>query len=206
MDNRLKLGLLFFIILFVGVSSYYILEAISRSGKYLTEITVAPQDSRVEIGGVRVSGSEIYLAPGSYEYTVSREHFTEKRGVLKISTDKEKHNLIVPLSPSDQEGEAIYKQKLSEYANLEDVAGAEAAEIGEAFRDKNPVVNKLPYNNHLFSIGYKTDASDDSGNTIIITVHADPVYRGSAINQISLWGFNPAEYKIEFVGEENPFK
>jgi len=70
-----------------------------------------------------------------------------------------------------------------------------------------PIVQNLPYNNFLYEIGYHLDSSDKSGKSIIITITAiNAMERRQAIQEIKTLGYNPIDYKIEFMNFESEIK
>jgi hypothetical protein len=74
-----------------------------------------------------------------------------------------------------------------------------------SFADENPIINDLPYENLIYSIGYRIDPSDPSHNSIILTIDAPEGTRNAAVQQIRDMGYDPTEYKIEFKDYKNPF-
>lgn len=195
-----------FIILVIGILVYFFWHNSSVSGKYPVSIVVAPQDTTVIINGTKTTGdSEIYLAPGSYEYTVSRDNFKTITDTITVTDATSDYTIIAPLTPANEEGEKIMASKISEFTELEGTASSQASKEGAKFQEKNPIIKDLPYKNMLFTIGYRADTKN-SDNDIIITIHASPIYYDAAITQIRNLGYNPAEFNIEIIGEENPFK
>lgn len=194
-----------FTIIVIGAIVYFSWHATSTIGKYPVSIVIAPQDATVLIDGTKTGNGKIYLAPGSYEYTVSRENFQDITGTIIIDDTQSEYNIIAPLTPSNEEGEKVLANKISEFTKLEGVASSQASKSGAEFQEKNPIIHDLPYKNMLFTIGYRTDTTNE-GNDIILTIHASPIYYDAAITQIYNLGYNPAEFNIEIVGEENPFK
>lgn len=180
-------------------------NAVSIAGKEKVEIYIAPLDSVVTINGKRIKDTSTYLKEGSYSYSVTRDHFTPMSGTLVVKKGASS-SIIAPLDPLDNEGRTLYKQRRNDYLRLEDFANTAATIKGENFQEKNPIVGLLPYSNMLFTIGYKNDPSDNSGESIILTIHTTPDYYDAAVTQISNWGYDPVDYKIEINKEENPFK
>lgn len=184
---------------------YFLAQVASRQGKYPVSIDVLPEDSSVIINGKEVSGKEIYLEPGSYNYIVKRDHFYDESGSIQV-IDSDNQSIIAPLSPSDETGRSIYNDLSGEYIKLEGRAGELAEEEGERFTKENPITSELPYTTPLYTIGYRSDNSKNNNTGVILTIHAKPGYYNNAITQIRNFGYNPAEFKIDIVGEENPFK
>ena len=193
-----------FVIIVVFVSIFSVWDT-AIMGKKEVSILVAPSDSVITIGNKVVNGDSIKIKPGSYKYTVTHDHFEEKTGVLTVKDNETDPVLVVFLSPLDDDGKAIYNSKQQEYTQIERRVGQKASEDGAKFRDDNPIVNSLPYSSPLFKIGYKTDPSDTTGKSIIITIHTSPVYYANALQQIRNLGFDPVDFNIVIVNEVNPF-
>jgi hypothetical protein len=150
-----------------------------------------------------VSPGTIYLKPGYYTINGSKEGFETRTGTTEISEDN--HTITTALTPESEEAKKWAAEHQDEYLELEGVSGEAAAEKGNAFRKKNPIVEELPHNSLLYSIGYRLDPADKSGNSIILEIDASKGYRQSAVYQIYQWGFDPTDYKINFKNYENPF-
>lgn len=178
---------------------------ISIAGKEKVAIYAAPIDSIVTIDGKKIKEDQVYLKKGEYTYTVTREHFTPISGKLLVKDDGTS-SIIAPLMPLDNEGQTIYEQRRTDFLRLEDFANTNATIKGEDFQEKNPIVSMLPYSNMIFTIGYKNDPADKTGDGIIVTIHAIPTYYDAAVTQLNNWGYDPVDYKIEIKNEENPFK
>ncbi len=75
----------------------------------------------------------------------------------------------------------------------------------ETFNDINPIVEKLPIKALFYSIGFRNDPNDKTGQSIILEIDALPDYRQSAINKIRELGYDPGNFKIIFREYESPF-
>jgi hypothetical protein len=205
--KQIKAYILVAIFLLVGALVWYLATNISsNTGRVEVALIKAPSDSNVVVDGKEVSGSTIYLSPGTHSYIISRNDFRSVAGTVEVKEGSVGNTITGILEPTTQVGEDIYSKSTQEYAVAESAAGAAAEARGEAEADENPIIGLLPYTNLLFTIGYRADPSDTTGKSIILEIDASPTYRDAAITQLSAWGYNPAEYKINFKGEENPFK
>lgn len=73
--------------------------------------------------------------------------------------------------------------------------------------NKYPIIKNLPYDNFLYEIGYHLDNSDKSGKSIVLTITAiNAMERRQAIQEIKTLGYNPINYKIEFIDFESEIK
>lgn len=208
-NNRLSIAktliMLFFIVvvIVIAIALYF---GITRSGTAKVSIVVAPADATVLVDGHKVSGDHVYLTEGEHTYLVSRDDFRSYGDSIDVSTDDSSEQYIsAALVASNDTGREYAASVPDEYSAVLEVGGTEAQKRGEAYAKQHPITTKLPYTNPLFTIGYKSDQSQPDSDEIILTIRAVSVYRDNAINQIENWGYNPADFNIEFINEENPF-
>lgn len=206
MINKLiRIAIISFIVVILAMIGYVVYMQIQNNGKQRVTVAVAPANSRVEIDGNTTKNKEVLLTPGKHTYKVSYNGFRTITGELDVRTDGTQTALVAGLMPETAEATSLYNKITDEYTAIEIIAGQNAEENGVAFIDKNPITRQLPYKNMLFTIGYRTDPADPSGDSIIITIDAPAVYRTEAVTQITNWGYNPVDYKINFINESNPF-
>lgn len=206
MINKLiRIAIISFIVVVLAMIGYVVYMQIQNNGKQRVTVAVAPANSRVEIDGNTTKNKEVLLTPGKHTYKVSYNGFRTITGELDVRTDGTQTALVAGLMPETAEATSLYNKITDEYTAIEIIAGQNAEENGVAFIDKNPITRQLPYKNMLFTIGYRTDPADPSGDSIIITIDAPAVYRTEAVTQITNWGYNPVDYKINFINESNPF-
>jgi hypothetical protein len=91
------------------------------------------------------------------------------------------------------------------YLAYEGRAGERANAEGEEFSKVNPITSKLPYENFLYTLGYRADTTDSSGNSIIVEIDAPAEYRRAALKKIRDLGYDPTDFKINFRNYESPF-
>lgn len=204
--NPVKIAVIAIVSIIVLVTALAVYNAIVYTGRYKVSVVVAPANSTVEVDGHRVNGEVIHLTPGQHTYIVSHENFRSVAGTITVveKTDAEQ-TIIAGLEPINSDGEVYMDSIPEEYIAVETAGGIAADAKGDEFATKNPITRQLPYTNPLFTIGYRNDQEDKSGDAIIITIRAPSIYRDNAVTQIRNWGYNPANYNIEFVDERNPF-
>lgn len=203
LPTNIKAAIFLAVILIVAAIGYGIYTAIDKSGKIPVTITAVPSDTKVTLNGKEVTPGNSNLKPGTYTIKGTKEGFSEYTHTQHI--DQENASIYVLLRPASQQATQWATDNQSLYLEAEGKAGREANERGEAFRDKNPIVNVLPYSNLLYTIGYRTDRSDPSGDSIIIEIDAAKGYRNAAVEQIRSLGYDPSNFKINFRDYENPF-
>ena len=206
MINKLvRIGIIGFIVIILAMIGYVVYTQIQNSGKQRVTVAVAPASSQVEVDGKITKDKELLLAPGKHSYKVSYNGFRTITGELDVRTDGTQTALVAGLTPETAEATTLYNKITEEYTAIEIVAGLNAEENGTLFIEKNPITRQLPYTNMLFTIGYRADPADPTGDSIIVTIDAPAVYRTEAVTQITNWGYNPVDYKINFINESNPF-
>lgn len=188
------------LLILIGFIAY---PTISRNDKVPVVISVVPSDARVTINDRQVDLGTVYLEPGTYTIKASKQGFVSFSNTTYI--DRSTGTIAIPLAAASPEAQEWAKNNQSEYVKIEGVAGKVAQEQGKDFRTRNPIVTKLPYKNFLYTIGYRTDPSDPSGNSIIIEIDAPEGYRQAALYQIRQWGYDPTDLTINFRGYNNPF-
>lgn len=201
--NNLKLVVGFIVLLILILAGYFAYISISRSGKVAVTVNAVPADATITFNGTEVSPGTIYLTPGGYEIKATKEGFDDFSNAVQI-TESDK-TVSIPLTPASDEAKKWAEENRSEYLELEAKSGIAAQEQGKDFREKNPIVSLLPYENLLYTIGYRADPADPTGQSIIIEIDASEGYRQQAIYQISQWGYDPTDFKINFRDYQNPF-
>lgn len=190
--------------LLLGLGAYNIYLSIQRAGKIAVELIVVPGDAKVNMNGQTVNINGLYVTPGDYVFSASKEGFKTMEAHVHIA-EGSPNIVTLPLQPESSEAKKWAEQNQSHYDALEGAAGKAANEQGEAVSEKNPVIRVLPYKNFLYTIGYKNDTSDPTGKSIIVTIDATPGYRNAAIRKLRELGYDPTQLKIEFTKYESPF-
>jgi len=186
---------------FVGFSAFIIS---TRSDKQPVTVNLLPSDTKLLANDEQIQNGTAYLEPGTYALKASRGGFKSVEKTVVISNP---NTLVIDMALEPVSDSAIQWKKDNEqlYLDYEGRAGVRASQEGESFTKLNPITAKLPFENLLYTIGYRADPSDSTGNSIIITVDAFSGYRNAAINKISSLGYDPTNYKIEFKNYESPF-
>lgn len=184
---------------------YFVYRTITTQGKVAVEIIAVPSDAILTLNGEKVSNGTVYLKAGEYTIKATKNGYADFSSAASVVDGVSDQIIAAPLTPESDEAEKWASEHQDDYLNLEGRAGESAQKQGEEFQEKNPIVKRLPSNSLLYSIGYKADTSDPTGNSIIIEIDAEEGYRQAAIYQISQWGYNPADFKINFRNYKNPF-
>lgn len=188
----------------IGLLGYGAYIAISRTGKEAVQVYLTPGDATLTANGEHLDNGTVYLVPGTYEVKASKDGFESFSQKIVIDNPNTKE-IDIALQPVSEEAKkwAAENQKL--YLAYEGRAGKRANQEGEEFSKKNPVASRLPIDTFLYSIGYRADTSDPSGDSIIIVISAPEGYRWAALERFRDLGYDPTDYTIEFTNYKNPF-
>lgn len=174
---------------------------LTRIGKNKINLTILPTYATATMNGEKIPNkTTLYLKPGDYSFEVKAEDFVTMKKTVHI---KESQHLDLALLPANNDGRAWVQQNSKLYTNVEERGGTAAREKGAALINRYPVVELLPYSDGSFNLGYVTP--DGTAESFKITVHATtPLGRQLALSQLRVWGYEPAEYPIDFVDFSNP--
>lgn len=207
-DSRRNIRL---VVIFIGLAllmviGYFIYRSIITQGKVEVEVVAVPGDATITLNNEKIStGTVVYLKAGEYTVKASKEGYADFSSVTSIKDDVSDQIIAVPLEPVSSEAKKWAEEHQNDYLALEGKSGESAQKQGEEFQTQNPIITHLPSDSLLYTIGYKADPSDPTGNSIILEIDAADGYRQAAIYQISQWGYNPADFKINFRNYKNPF-
>lgn len=192
----------------VGIFSVIVLAYVAilinnRSGKTPIELSVFPGDATITIDDSTMKPGTRYLSPGTYIVEAKRDGFEDYSKTLVI--EKVKQEVAIILTANSEEALEWAKENDKEYEKVFAKAQEAAAETGKTFNERNPIAKDLPYKTFFYSVGYRMDPNDPSGNSIIIEIDAPEGYRQAAIYRIRQLGYDPTDFTINFREYENPF-
>lgn len=145
----------------------------------------------------------VHLNPGVYMLTASAEGFADSDILIDTASSQQ---YIAQLEPESDQAIQWYEDNKDQVQDYEALSGQIISEAGEQFRQKNPIVNHLPYRTFLFTIGYQRDTDRDK-DSIILTIDAPDIYLSSALRQIEKWGYHASDYNIIYTqGNDREFK
>lgn len=190
------------ILLGVGIAGYSLYLQQTRQGKIAITVTAVPSDTKITLNGSQtISTGTVYLAPGTYSITGHKDGFKDFQE--DVTFDDTRARLVIALLPLSDEAKKWAQDNESKYAELGKAGSEAAAKNGARFRESNPIVNNLPYENPYYSIGYQS--SDNK--TISLTITAPSArYRYSALQQIRSWGYDPTDFKILYTNYVSPLQ
>lgn len=173
------------------------------SNEVRLEISIVPDDATIKIDG-KLSEASTKLVKGEHTIEISRFGFSNF--ILKKNFYKDE-NLFVNMTGVTEEAKNWEKENSSLYLKNEALSGEDTEKKGEEFAAKHPIISALPINNSPFyTIGFKID---DKNDDIILTIRANQENRRNAIDEIYFKGYDPSDFKIEFIDPKttyiNPF-
>jgi hypothetical protein len=198
-DTKLKIGLIAGILL-VLLLGYGIFTLSSRAGKIAVNVTLYPSDIHATLDDKELRTGTMYLESGTYTLKGSKPGFEDLTKPVTIN-ETQKTIVVAPTAVSPEAKEWAKKN----YYKIQGLQETRAAEIGRDFNERNPIAKHLPYKTFFYSVGYRMDQSDPTGNSIILEIDASEGYRQSALYRIRQLGYDPTDFTINFRDYENPF-
>lgn len=190
-------------VVFLAVIIYISLFAVSRSGKTPLTLSAFPNDMTITVDGTAIKTGTTYLSPGTYLLEAKKDGYDSFSKTLVL--EETKQTVAIILIPNSDEAFEYGRKNEKEYRKIQANAEVAAAEAGKLFNKLNPIARNLPYKTFFYSVGYRMDRTDPSGNSILIEIDAAEGYRQSAIYRIRQLGYDPTDFTINFRDYENPF-
>lgn len=190
------------IAIFTLIVAWGVYTYVSRIGKIAVTINAVPSNSVVLANNTPVGSGTVWLLPGDYTIKGSKDGFsTREKKVTVNDSDGERDTVVaLALTPESDEAKKWAENHESEYKNNEEFGAIEAQANGEQFRENNPVIAKLPYDDPYYQIDYITE----EGDVVITIATPSPRYRYYAVQKFRDLGFDPADFKIRFTDFNNP--
>jgi hypothetical protein len=205
MDKKRLYISLSLIILFIVAIVWSVVLYFSRVNTIPVQVYVVPNDATVTVGDKNYRhNSTAYLSPGVYIVRASKDDFISQKQELNISSEDTPTIINIALIPLSDEAKQWYEANQDQYLQAEGREGDIASEAGLSFSEKNPITNGLPIQKTIYSIGYKLDP-DKNEDAIILTIHTSEGYFEAALDEIRSRGYDPSDFKIEFINYRNPF-
>ncbi len=192
-------GLLLLVLCIVSLFLFYLQEQTNP-----VMISKVPQDAKLFIDGKEVRGSSTNIPNGTYEVRGEKEGFSTSAETVIV--DDFNKQIIVSLVPESEEAIKWSEQNEHLYLAQEELYSQRSANSEESMLTTNPIITKLPINGFTYKVGYARDTSDTSGRSIVLTIQGDNGYRNAGVGAIYAAGYDPANFKVEFVDYTNPFE
>lgn len=189
----------------IGVTVSWIIEINHRQGKLPVKIKIIPSSAKVMIDNqqIKITNGDVYLTPGNHTIEVSQDGFNTIKNNFDVQ-DWHTPGQYIGLTPESEEAKKWYNKNLRLYKDIELATYNESQDYGKKFNERWPIVNSLPIKDPYFTISYRT--VQETGDIYLTIKGTSPRYRMFAINHLRSLGFEPTDYKIEFIGFDNPLK
>lgn len=201
--SRLAWAILVAIVSVGALIAWGVSQTSTQSGKVRIEIVAVPSDAIVKLNGERVTAST-YVTPGNFSVSGYKEGFYEENYRLDIIDNNQK--VFVVLNPLSDSAIAWVNDHQSDYSQAQAQIEQQTLSSTTAFVNKYPIIAKLPYENYLYTLSYRVDTSDPTGQSIIITINAPEQYRAMAVAKLAELGSNLYSYNYEYTDFTNVFK
>ncbi len=176
---------------------------ISRIGKTPFEVRILPGDAHITIDGASALNGVNYLKKGTYTIEVRRDGFTGVKQQITIGDDADTNYVALALEAETDAARKYITDHAQEYTEFEGFVGTKQAVIGVKFTNQNPLTAALPYRDAYYTIGY----TDTPSKGLVITIHSSsPRYRYMALQKIRDLGYDPVNYRFQFVNYTNPLE
>ncbi len=166
-------------------------------------ISKVPSDLKLYIDDKEVSGDRTSLSSGTYNIRGVKSGFADYSGQAVI--DDNSKLITVALVAESDEAKAWAEKNADLYLDQESQTGQSIGESGEQIVNKNPIIAQLPTSNGIYTVGYKINSADKSGQSVIITVNSSTGNYNAAIGSIYKLGYDPGDLDVQINDYSNPF-
>lgn len=178
---------------------------LTRSGETKVVVHVIPEDAQVTMNGKPASGGTLYLKPGEYAFSASKNGF--KTDTQKIMVGNEEQEIgLLPEPESAEAKEWLDKNPRIQQAR-ESYGGLNANREGQEVQNQTPIIEFLPVTlveDGPFSIDYGKSEKRPNGVFLEIS-DSSPEGRQKAISWIRDHQQDPTDLEIRYIDFVNPF-
>jgi hypothetical protein len=201
MNFRVKIlaAMIVVVLLFI---IYQACISVSRIGENRVVIDVVPTDSKITVNSKPVPADAVYLGPGNYTISGSKEGW--KTDTQSIKMKKSSVSIfLIPVPESDQAKALASEPDIRR--QREDIGSKLANSKGQQIENQNPLISDLPYTSleGPFSIDYGPSTTRTNGVVYVIS-NSSPDGRQNALRWIKEHGQDPTDLQIEYDGFVNP--
>ena len=192
-DSTMKQRIVYIILTFVVfIAGYSIYTIISQHGKIKVTVATWPEYASVKIDGNVSSSGDIYLTPGKHAFEVSAKGFRTSNRDITVSSSRD----YVGILTSPETEEAIrWANEPKNLSSAQTISALDTKSKSDAFRNKNPLLSKLPYSDT--SGPFKIDYSLTSESRSFVTIgETSPDGRTNALRWIKQQGVDPKSIDI----------
>jgi hypothetical protein len=190
-------------LLLLGIVLYLAITTVGRADKTPVTFSTFPDDALISIDNRGIKSGTHHLNPGTYQINVEKEGFSNYSRVVVLE-DTPRTVAVILVPQTDEAREWTAKNEAAQ-RKIQGEVEESVYQTGKLFAEKNPIARELPYRTFMYTIGYRMDQTDPSGNSIIIEIDAREGHKQSALYQIRQLGYDPTDFTINFREYENPF-
>jgi len=190
---------IFGLAIFGGI--YYATLGFIRRDMGEVVIDALPTYATITIDGKKSGQGSKFLSEGSHKIEVSASGFDSTSQTIVVKK-AEKQTFLASLLSANSEGEKWVQDHAELYKKFEEKGAINAQEKGAKAQKEFPIVSLLPYEDDTYIVGYRMPKEDE----LVITIRGtSSLARQLALSRIKSWGYDPAEFSIEFVDYRSPF-
>lgn len=204
--DRLSAVIYFFLFVMTALFIYLAYRYIAHYGQYSVNFVSGPRDATLKLNGQELSSRHIYLAPGSYQLTVSQSPFADKSRQISVGPDSPA-TFYITVDASSDNNQYYLRNHADIEADMEEVGGLEANQLGQLSADDNPLTSQLPCiaSNYDFRIDYGDSNRQKSPTAVAYYVSAaTAATRQEAIDWLKQKGVDVSQQEIIFTDFQNP--
>lgn len=191
------------VIAFSAVIIWSIIQVVTPRATLL--MSVAPNKVTVEINGKTKqveSGDKISVAPGDISISISRSDFETYTENINVENGKE-FEVLVALNPLTDDARRLLNTENSQTI-IQRIANKKMEQGADELVAKYPIVSALPIKDKFFTIticNSHKEPNDASKIAICVYLYNSEAKK-SAINTVTLKGYNLNDYEHYFVDSE----
>lgn len=194
-SRLLKIATLVFVLILLGLIFFGLSNKKPKTG---INLLVVPSDAIGLVNGtVIVRGGLSSLPPGQHSITVTRRGFADKNQSFVVKNNSITKVIFI-LEPNSQEGYDWLNSHPEEVLRAEGLSGEIFDQESRDSREKNPLIEYLPFVDLEFRIDYGASIKnpDDPSATAIYIKYSSENGKAEALEWISFKGFDPEKLEI----------
>lgn len=168
-----------------------------RLGKVV--IYVAPSDSIVKLNtGKTIKPGTIYLKPGQYTVTATRDGFRTDSEPVTAQKGKSTSVYLLP-EPVTPAAFQYLENNPTVQSQREGLASQKVAATQAFLQTKYPIIKYLPLTTRYYSINYgQSRKNPNDSSAIALYISSNPADRDLALQWIRYKGFDPNKFEIVY--------
>lgn len=193
-----RLLIIFGILFTLLLGGYGIFMAVTRAGKIEYTVNAVPSDATITLNGTKIQPGKYFLEPGYYTITAAKQGYTT-HNEARYLTATLRPEINISLPPVSDEAKRWAKDNKTAYDDVAKLISTKTTVDKNRLAANNPITKKLPFQNYLYRIDYEPDPKDPKGEKIQLNIDAVTGQRTSALYIIRQLGYDPMDYRINFV-------